>query len=175
MSQFSERDLPPELQGVAERLRAERPELSGMELDEMRRRVRARAPVPSRVATTRRSIMKSRVMVTAVLVLGLLFSTAGAGLAVSGLADQGSAGNAQYRQETPPEALGEIETVQPEEQPQAAPTPQAAPEQPRQLSVPQESALPFTGFSAIPVLVLGIALLAAGLVLRRRSRDDAAG
>ena len=34
------------------------------------------------------------------------------------------------------------------------------------------SKLPFTGFAAIPVLLGGIALLSAGLVLRRRSGDE---
>ena len=32
--------------------------------------------------------------------------------------------------------------------------------------------LPFTGFAAIPVLIGGIALLSAGLVLRRRTGDE---
>ena len=31
--------------------------------------------------------------------------------------------------------------------------------------------LPFTGFAAVPILIGGIALLTAGLVLRRRSGD----
>ena len=34
------------------------------------------------------------------------------------------------------------------------------------------SQLPFTGFAAIPVLIGGIALLSAGLVLRRRSGEQ---
>ena len=34
------------------------------------------------------------------------------------------------------------------------------------------SSLPFTGFAAIPVLLGGIALLSAGLVLRRRTGDE---
>ena len=33
--------------------------------------------------------------------------------------------------------------------------------------------LPFTGFAAIPILLGGVALLASGLVLRRRTADDA--
>ena len=35
-----------------------------------------------------------------------------------------------------------------------------------------DSNLPFTGFAAIPVLIGGIALLSAGLVLRRRTGDE---
>jgi hypothetical protein len=33
--------------------------------------------------------------------------------------------------------------------------------------------LPFTGFAAIPILLGGVALLASGLVLRKRAADDA--
>ena len=36
----------------------------------------------------------------------------------------------------------------------------------------QLGSLPFTGFAAIPVLLGGIALLSAGLVLRRRTGDE---
>ena len=35
-----------------------------------------------------------------------------------------------------------------------------------------ENKLPFTGFAAIPILIGGIALLSAGLVLRRRTGDE---
>jgi hypothetical protein len=34
------------------------------------------------------------------------------------------------------------------------------------------SELPFTGFAAIPILLGGVALLSAGLVLRRRTGTD---
>jgi hypothetical protein len=34
------------------------------------------------------------------------------------------------------------------------------------------SSLPFTGFAALPVLLLGLALLAGGLVMRRSTRAD---
>ncbi|MBA3328573.1 MAG: hypothetical protein H0T43_09770 [Solirubrobacterales bacterium] len=42
---------------------------------------------------------------------------------------------------------------------------------PRQLESGTGSELPFTGYASIPLLLLGIALLATGLVLRRRTQD----
>jgi hypothetical protein len=54
----------------------------------------------------------------------------------------------------------------------------AAPEQSevqpaRQVEVAQTgSTLPFTGFAALPVLLLGLALLSGGLIMRRSTRED---
>ena len=45
-------------------------------------------------------------------------------------------------------------------------------QQPRQVETGADSELPFTGFLALPVLLGGVALLSAGLVLRRRTRSD---
>ena len=47
----------------------------------------------------------------------------------------------------------------------------AAAQAPRQLEAAGGSDLPFTGFAAIPMLLGGIALLGAGLVVRRRTPD----
>ena len=69
--------------------------------------------------------MKSRLAILATLVLGMLLSTTGAGLAISGMSGSGDAGVAGV-----------------------------------------------TGFAAIPILLGGIALLATGLVMRRRSSED---
>ena len=128
--------------------------------------------------------MKSRLVILSMLVLGMLLSTAGAGLAVSGLAAQDNASNAQYGTSTPAgggNVLGDedsgqnvspaennggggsspggtAKTVQPARQVEAGAT--------------TNSKLPFTGFAAIPVLLGGIALLSAGLVLRRRTGEQ---
>ena len=177
MSNHSEPDLPHELEDVAARLRAERPRLTGLELDEMRQRVRARS-AGSLPTTRRQMIMKSRMVVTMMLVLGMVFSTAGAGLAVSGLTGSGNAGNVQYQQDQRLEGtLGEVQTVQPSEEPTPdEPTPAPAPE--ARAQVPQQVAaaesgdeLPFTGFAAIPALIGGIALLGGGVALRRKTQD----
>ena len=78
-------DLQPELQPVIDQLRANRPEATALELDAIKQRVRARATNPARRRTRRSELMKSRLVVLTMLVLGMLLSTTGAGLAVSGL------------------------------------------------------------------------------------------
>jgi len=122
--------------------------------------------------------MKSRLAILCMLVFGMLLSTAGAGLAVSGIT--GDAAQEQYGgNETPTgggEVLGDEDSgsdVSPDnsgESPDAAGDVQPA----RQVAAgaTDDSQLPFTGFAAIPVLIGGIALLSAGLVLRRRTGDE---
>lgn len=48
--------------------------------------------------------------------------------------------------------------------------PTAAAQAPRQISASTADELPFTGYAAIPMLLIGLALLASGLVLRRGAR-----
>jgi hypothetical protein len=67
-----------EFDDVIRRLEDERPQATARELDEIKQRVRRRAAEPSR----RSQSMKSRVAILGMLVTGVLFSTAGAGLAL---------------------------------------------------------------------------------------------
>ena len=173
-------DSQDDLQPVVDALRANRPEMSALELDAAKQRVYARvARQPGRRARSA-DLMKSRIAILATLVVGMLFSTAGASLAISGFASSNDkASVAQYGpQDTGGGGgvLGEDEGggpttqennggggngVQPARQVEAG-------------SQGSEEQLPFTGFAAIPILLGGVALLTTGLVLRRRSRDDAA-
>src|SRR4051795_413991 len=83
-----------DLQTVIDQLRAHRPEATALELDAIKQRVRTRAGKPARRRTRRTQLMKSRLVILTMLVLGILLSTAGAGLAVSGIT--GNAAQDQY-------------------------------------------------------------------------------
>lgn len=129
--------------------------------------------------------MKSRLVILSMLVLGMLLSTTGAGLAVSGISNGSNAAEAQYGTPTPtPTETGTVlgdedqsqggQDVLPEEDQGGGQAPSTPPVQPaRQVeSGAGSSQLPFTGFAAIPILLGGIALLTIGLVLRRRTGDE---
>ena len=122
--------------------------------------------------------MKSRLVILTMLVLGMLLSTTGAGLAVSGLS-----GNERVDRPvldpTPTGGggvLGDQDTgsgTSPEENGGGGTAPDTTTQPARQVEAgANNSSLPFTGFAAIPVLLGGIALLSAGLVLRRRTGDE---
>ena len=128
--------------------------------------------------------MKSRIAILSMLVVGMLTTTTGAGLAVSGFAGNDSASVAQYGKKTTggQNVLGEEgdnapnrggngggngggvageEALQPTRQVEAGAD-----------DGDSGGQLPFTGFAAIPVLLGGVALLSTGLVLRRRTGDE---
>jgi hypothetical protein len=150
-----------EFDDVIRLLRENRPEATELELDRIKQRVRRRAARPSR----RSQDMKSRLAILAMLVLGMVLSTTGAGLAVQGL----TSNDASVQQYGPDAAeqrdvLGDKgssdssdDGVQPTRQIEAASS---------------GDDLPFTGFLAIPVLIGGVALLSGGLVLRRKTREE---
>jgi hypothetical protein len=125
--------------------------------------------------------MKSRLVILSMLVLGMLLSTTGAGLAVSGISNGSNAAEAQYGTPTPtPTGTGNVLGEEDQSQggqdvlPEEDNAPSTSPEQPsRQVEAGAGSPqLPFTGFAAIPILLGGIALLTIGLVLRRRTGDE---
>src|SRR5215210_648862 len=89
-------DLQPDLQPVIDMLEAHRPEATALELDAVKQRVRTRVSRPARRRTRRAQLMKSRLVILTMLVLGMCFSTAGAGLAITGLSGNNNASVAQY-------------------------------------------------------------------------------
>ena len=87
-----------EFDDVIQLLKDERPQATELELDAIKQRVRRNAANPSR----RSQSMKSRFAILGMLVAGMLFSTAGAGLAISGVTQSGSnAAISQYATPTP--------------------------------------------------------------------------
>lgn len=193
---------------LARRLRAERPGLTPPELDRVRRRATASA------GQTRPRRLPS-VAVTACLGLGLAFTGAGTGMAVSGISGDGSPVSRQYlvpvtgvgtvttstdKNSTtgltpPPTTTGEQGNPPLGGQGGTTPTDTDTGSQPgqtitdngstttpadttttsgqplKQVQATQATAgkLPFTGYAAIPVLLVGMALLGAGVLIRRRS------
>src|SRR5215218_695311 len=176
-------DLGP----VINRLQAERPTASDLELGLIKQRVRGRV-APGARRSRRTEFMRSRLAIIAMLVFGMVLSTGGGALAVSGFASQqDNAASGQYGpgggNNGDQGVLGEDESggpaggqgsnggpagteedaggVQPARQVEAGAQATGGDEQ-----------LPFTGFAAIPILLGGVALLASGLVLRRRTGEQ---
>jgi hypothetical protein len=87
-----------EFDDVIQLLKDKRPQATELELDAIKQRVRRNAANPSR----RSQSMKSRLAILGMLVAGMLFSTAGAGLAISGVTDSSdNAAVSQYGTPTP--------------------------------------------------------------------------
>jgi hypothetical protein len=87
-----------EFDDVIQLLQDGRPRATDLELDKIKQRARRQAADNSR----RKQSMKSRLAIVAMVAFGMVFSTAGAGLAVSGIAsDTQNASVAQYGTPTP--------------------------------------------------------------------------
>ncbi len=129
----------------------------------------------------------SRLATAGCLSIGLLFSTAGTGLALSGFATTGSSVRAQYPDSTGtpgstgsgparpgPTSPGRTRAVPGRPSPstlsQVKPTDQGVVTPVSIVRAETHGELPFTGFAAIPVLALGIALVLVGVLVNRRSR-----
>lgn len=171
--------------------------MTALELDAAKVRVMKSAhKQPGMFARKKGSFMKSRVALVAVLALGVFMSGTGATLAVSGFANNGSASSAQYPNENPkkPHHIVEAKNESGAEctgnggnggnsgaggnggnkcaGSNAEPVETAVETQAvEQVAVTgSSSSLPFTGFVAIPVLIIGLGLLGAGVAMRVRTR-----
>src|SRR5215213_3920792 len=170
-----------ELGPVIARLQAERPTASDLELGLIRQRVQGRV-APSARRSRRTEFMRSRLAIIAMLVFGMVLSTGGGALAVSGFASQqDNAAAGQYGPNGDNDnqgVLGEEESGGQENNGGPAGTEDSGGVQPaRQVEAGAQGTggdeqLPFTGFAAIPILLGGVALLTAGLVMRRRAGEQ---
>lgn len=196
MKRSSDHGLPQELADVAERLRTNRAQLTPLELDRIKLASRGRAAgKPSiKIKREERIVMRTRVNILAVLVAGIVFSGAGAAMGISGLASNDGAGNAQYQNSVVPQAQGQQQGVKGAHttlggqtvnvaganasrsgvkgtRARSGTAPAAVAQPTRQRAVSSGS-LPFTGYAAIPVFLIGLGLLGTGMVMRRRTASD---
>jgi hypothetical protein len=167
---------------IEARLRRERATASTLELDELKQRALRQA---SHRPSVRGNLMKSRFALLAMIVAGLMLSTTGATLAVTGSSGSGSAADNNYYYTPPPQddrngTSGGQTLAGQEEGDGDVPAdtgggggeePAAAQEAAQEEASSGDDALPFTGFLAIPLLIGGVALMGTGAVLRRRARD----
>ena len=197
MTQIDRDQTPAELAWVADRLEQERPTAGPLELDRMKLQARTQAMRGTR-SQAKGSVLKSRVAITAILMLGLLTGGTGTTLALSG--GGSNASQVQYPREvqpreTQPQGTQPQETQPPETQPrdqvlgtqqgggegggQVLGSTQASPDSVQsgqQVAATQGgSNLPFTGLAAVPLIVLGLGLIVTGTMLYRSSRREPSG
>ena len=177
MTKIDRDHLPTDVARVAERLEQERPTATPLELDRIQLRAQAQAARQGR-SQAKGSLLKSRVAITAVLMLGLFTGGTGATLAVSGSSDGGNASQVQYPRGTGGNnVLGQQQGSNP-----ANPgggnvlgtsesSPGAAQGSQQVVATQGGSSLPFTGLAAIPIIILGLALLGAGAMMWRSTRQ----
>jgi hypothetical protein len=180
-----QKDMPADLADTANRLQAQRPRATEMELDRAKRQVLTR----TRRASTTGGFMRTRLALMSILALGVLMSTTGGALALSNLTGSQNAGDAVYGDPTGGGVGGETGSgggggntlgggggngggsngVAGESA--SGSTPSDALDTADQQASNKDGKLPFTGYAAIPLLLIGVALLGTGLVLRRRNNS----
>lgn len=173
-------NLPDDLADVHRRLRAARPESDPEVLTRATRRARARLG-GGPAGPTRRL----RVAIVALLVAGFSMSGAGAGLAIDGIGGRDvTASQDQYQTGDSDEAGNEVLGDDASGGDPGSAGDEASDEAgagsggdsengqvAQQIAAGDSTsgALPFTGWAALPVFALGLLLLMAGVVLRRRT------
>ena len=176
MTQNDRDQTPADFAWVVERLESERPLADSLELDRMKLQARKQAARASR-SRPKGSLLKSRVAITAILMLGLVTGGTGTTLALS----DGSSNAAQTQYPTQPrtEVLGEENSGGDtgDRGGQVLGTTEASPRSPgavqgsqQVVATDSDSNLPFTGLAAVPLIVLGLGLIALGATLYRSTR-----
>ena len=164
---------PPGLDEVEDGLRGARALPTDDEVDRIWTRV-----APVRVARTR--ARGARMALVAVLAGGIFVGGGSGALAISGSSSHGNVAAAQYQPTNPngPQVLGQVTGGGPTPTTgvpttttatTVSPTVAGEVESTSQRAQGTVRSLPFTGFVAIPLIALGIALLGFGVVIRRRT------
>jgi len=174
----------PDVTRIEERLRTERPAATGLELDQLKLRALSQARAGKPANRTKGQLMKSRFALLTMIVAGLMMSTTGATLAISGSSGNDNAGVAQYREggddvlgdvddgeTSPDDTLAGEDDAGNEAAGDNGSTPDTQEVAQTAVSDSGESSLPFTGFLAIPLLLGGVALLGSGAVLRWKAKE----
>jgi len=176
MQSSDEHRLPADVEWVAERLERDRPIATSLEMDRVKTRAMSRA-AGSRTPL-KGSILKTRLAITMMLVAGLLVSGTGATLAISGPSDSGASASQAYPDQGRGGNAGnesvageELAAQAPAQESQAEAAESARPAQ-QTAAAGSGSSLPFTGLAAIPVLLVGLALLSTGMVLGRKAHNE---
>ena len=111
--------------------------------------------------------MRARLAIVTLLASGIVLTGGGAALGSSALLTDLTASSAQYGQDVPRTPEQPPGPTSQRLGPAVPPQPIVVVQAPRQLAAPAGPGLPFTGLAAIPLLLVGVALLAGGLSLRR--------
>jgi len=132
--------------------------------------------------TPRRKAARGRAGLVSLLAAGMLMSGTGATMAIDGIASQQDASVAQYGapdHDAAPASATQNEATNGSSAPTtlatrsaSKPTAPAAPVAASDQLARSGQELPFTGYAGFTILLIGFALLGAGLVLRRRSAPD---
>ena len=178
MKHFRDQGSEPGLEDVSRLLRASRPSLEEHEAELMVNRITRRTTTAAVGRTTQENTLRSRLAIIAMLVLGFAFSGSGVGLALSGSSSSGATSSGQ--QYDKPDKGGVLDqnesgNGQGNNGVNGSNDSGDATQPSRQTTVESGdtgSSLPFTGFAAVPVMLIGVALLAGGFALRRRSALD---
>jgi hypothetical protein len=170
------------LAAVMDLLRSERPALTFDEIQRLDRRLEASGG-------GRAQRRGSRLLASICVAFGMLFMTAGTGLAIGGLGTPGTADRAQYpdsggsppTSSAPATSAGGVEGAEARRDTPSRPstlgdirqTDRGTTTALRLRQAETRGDLPFTGFAVIPILLAGIVLLGTGVAVNRRARRSA--